>query len=41
MEGETTDRLKLLGSGVTGDQMSEMCREKCEYHVLLVLNEEA
>lgn len=31
---------ELLGSGVSGYQMPEMCRETCEYHVPLVLNEE-
>lgn len=33
-------QFELLGSGVGRYQMSEMCSETCEYHVLLVLNEE-
>lgn len=29
---------ELLGGGVSGYRMSQMCRETCEDHVLLVLN---
>lgn len=42
MQGERTARVQseLGGCGVGGYQVSEMCRQTCEYHVLLVLNEE-
>ncbi|TKS88047.1 Zinc finger protein 709 [Collichthys lucidus] len=42
IQGEGTARVQseLCGSGIGGYQVSETCREMCEYHVLLVLNEE-